>query len=186
MLALLWTLIAFSCGALPLSYWLGRVALHTDIRTYGDGNPGASNVFRAGGKGWGTLAMLLDFAKGALPVGLAHYAVGLTGWALVAVALAPVLGHAYSPFLGLHGGKALAVTFGIWCGLTLYVVPLVLGAAFAFWLLALRLASRAVLLGMLTLLVFLAATRSPWEWFAVWAGNLALLLWKQRGDYQRS
>lgn len=180
-----WILAAFISGALPLAYWLGRLALGVDIRAYGDGNPGAANVFRAGGKVWGSLAILLEFLKGALPVGLAHYVGGLAGWPLVLVSLAPIVGHAYSPFLGWRGGKALAVTFGIWCGLSLYVVPIVLGLAFAVWLAVLVVEGWSVLLGMLSLAAFFLAAPPPWEWWAVWTGNLLLFVWKHRADFAR-
>jgi glycerol-3-phosphate acyltransferase PlsY len=183
--SLLWIAIAFVCGSLPLSYWLGRVALHTDIRQYGDGNPGATNVWRAGGPAWGLLAMALDFLKGAIPVGIANYVAGVQGWTLVALALAPILGHAYTPFLGFRGGKALAVTFGIWTGLTLWIVPVVLGVSFALWLKVLVVEGWAILAGMLTLLVFLLVTRADPAWLAVWLGSLILFLWKHRADYQR-
>ena len=183
--SLLWIAIAFVCGSLPLSYWLGRVALHTDIRQYGDGNPGATNVWRAGGPAWGLLAMALDFLKGAIPVGIANYVAGVQGWTLVALALAPILGHAYTPFLGFRGGKALAVTFGIWTGLTLWIVPVVLGVSFALWLKVLVVEGWAILAGMLTLLVFLLATRADPTWLAVWLGSLLLFLWKHRADYRR-
>lgn len=183
---LLWIGFAFLCGALPLSYWLGRLALHVDIRQYGDGNPGAANVWRAGGKWWGLLAVLLDALKGLIPVALANFQAGLDGWALVAVALAPMVGHAYTPFLSFSGGKALAVTFGVWTGLTLWQVPVVLGLAFAFWLLVLRVEGWAILAGMLTLFLYLILTAAPWTWLAVWAGSLLLFLWKHRDDFQRS
>ena len=186
MSTIFWVVAAFVSGALPLAYWLGRAALGVDIRTYGDGNPGAANVFRAGGKGWGSLAILLEFLKGALPVGLAHYAGGLAGWPLVLTALAPILGHAYSPFLGWRGGKALSVTFGVWCGLSLYVVPIVLGIALAVWLAVLVVEGWAVLLGMFSLAAFFLASRPPWEWWAVWTGSLLLFIWKHRADFARS
>ena len=113
-----WFLLAFLCGSLPFSVWIGRLALGADIRQFGDANPGATNVLRAGGKGAAAVALLLDFLKGAIPVGLAHFQGGVNGWPLAAVAVAPVLGHAFSPFLGLRGGKAVAVTGGGWGGLT--------------------------------------------------------------------
>lgn len=182
---LAWVALAFFCGSLPLSLWLGKVALHVDIRDYGDGNPGAANVWRAGGRWWGLLAILLDGFKGAIPVGIAAYGAGVQGWTLVAVALAPSLGHAWSPFLRFQGGKALSVTFGVWTGLTLWQAPVVLGIAFAVWLKILVVEGWAVLFGMLTLLVFFLATSAPWEWLAVWVGSLALLLYKHRADYRR-
>lgn len=185
MLVAAWMVIAFLSGSLPLAVWLGRLALGVDIRGYGDGNPGAANVFRAGGRGWGALAMLLDALKGALPVWGAQLIGGLNGWDLAAVAVAPIAGHAFSPFLGGRGGKALAVSFGVWTALTLYVVPLVLGAALAVWLLLLRAEAWATLAGMLTLLVFLLLMGAGGPLLAVWAGNLLILVWKHRADYRR-
>ena len=52
MTALIWTLIGFFLGVLPLSVWLGRLVLKTDIRRYGDGNPGGTNVARWATPGW--------------------------------------------------------------------------------------------------------------------------------------
>ena len=181
-----WISLAFLLGSLPLSVWLGNIALHTDIRLYGDRNPGAANVWRAGGKWWGILAVLLDFLKGAMPVGLANYVVGMEGWALAAVALAPILGHAFSPFLGFQGGKSLAVSFGIWTGLTLWVVPTVMGLAFGFWLAIMAVEGWAVILGMFTLLTFLLVAMPDPVLLAVWFGSFLIFVWKHRGDYRRS
>lgn len=185
MLTLLWTLIAFLSGSMPLSLWLGKVVLHTDIRDYGDGNPGASNVFRAGGKFWGTLAMLLDGFKGAIPVWIAIYVLGIGGWGLTGIALAPVLGHTFSPFLKFRGGKALAVSFGIWAGLTLYQVPMVMGIAFAIGLLIFTIEGWAVMLGMAAVLLFLLLTGAEVPLLAVWVGNILILVWTHRADLQR-
>jgi hypothetical protein len=80
--------------------------------------------------------------------------------------------------------QALSTTFGRWCGLTLWVVPTVLGLALAFWLLVLRAEAWAVLPGMITPLVFLVAIHAAPELFAVWAGSLAILLWKHRAEYR--
>jgi glycerol-3-phosphate acyltransferase PlsY len=63
---------AFWLGACPFSVWIGQWVLGKDIRNYGDGNPGAANVFRAGGRKSGCLALILDVAKGAPFVALTH------------------------------------------------------------------------------------------------------------------
>jgi glycerol-3-phosphate acyltransferase PlsY len=168
-----------------MSYWLGKVFLHVDIRQYGDGNPGAANVWRAGGKWWGLLAIFLDAFKGLVPVALANFWAGLTGWGLAATALAPILGHAYTPFLRFNGGKALSVTFGVWTGLTLWQGPVVLGLAFAVWLKVLVVEGWAILAGMLTLLVFFLITQAPTTWLAVWVGSFLLFMWKHRSDFRR-
>jgi acyl phosphate:glycerol-3-phosphate acyltransferase len=185
MTTLFWIVVAFILGSLPFSVWVGRWALRKDVREYGDGNPGASNVFRAGGKGWGVVAVLLDGFKGAIPVGIANFGVGLEGWALTAVAIAPILGHAFSPFLRFRGGKALATTFGVWLGLTLWWGPTALGLGFAFWRWRLTVDGWAVLAGMLTLLaVLLLAGASP-ALLAAWLGNTLILAWKHREDLRQ-
>lgn len=165
-----------------MSVWIGKWALGVDIRSFGDGNPGATNVFRAGSKGWGIVALLLDFLKGAVPVALANFGFGLDGWMLTAVALAPILGHAYSPFLGWQGGKALAVTFGIWTGLSLFVVPVLLGICFAVWLPLLKPEGWAVLIGGLTLLLILLLTSGTSVWAACCVGMVLILAWTHRSD----
>jgi len=185
MSVILWILFAFFCGSLPFSVWVGRYALHKDVRDFGDGNPGASNVFRAGGKGWGALAIVLDFLKGAIPVGLANFGAGLDGWAITAVALAPILGHAFSPFLRLRGGKALAVTFGVWTGLTLWVGPTLLGLSFALWMWLITVEGWAVLAGMLTFLAFFQFFPVESSFEAVWLGNFIILAWKHKVDLRK-
>lgn len=175
----IWIALAFLSGSLPFSVWLGRLA-GKNIRQYGDGNPGATNAWKAGGAFWGAAAIVLDFGKGAIPVLFANFVVGLEGWSLTAVALAPILGHAYSPFLRFQGGKALAVTFGIWCGLSLWLAPTFLGLSLAFWLVLLKNDGRAVLAGMFTLLILLLLISADSAWLLTWLGSAALLAWKYR------
>ena len=106
-------LVAFLLGAFPFSVLIGRWFLSKDITAYGDGNPGAANVFRAGGRKLGYLAVFLDVAKGVPVVFLAYSYFGLPDLAIVAVAIGAILGHAFSPFLRWRGGKSVAVTFGV-------------------------------------------------------------------------
>jgi glycerol-3-phosphate acyltransferase PlsY len=181
----LWALIAFISGSLPLSVWLGKIALGVDIRNYGDGNPGAANVWRAGGRWWGLVAILLDGFKGLIPVAIANFALGIQGWWLAVIALAPVAGHTFSPFLGFHGGKALSTTFGVWCGLTLWLGPSVLGISFALGLAVLVTPGWSVLFGMLILLVVLLVTGSDPVLLAVWSGNFLLLIWRHLSDLKQ-
>ena len=104
---------AFMLGAVPFSVIIGRKLLGADITNYGDGNPGAANVFRAGGQKTGVLATFLDIGKGIPFVLLAHAVLHLNGFAIVVIGVCAVLGHAFSPFLHWHGGKAVAVTGGV-------------------------------------------------------------------------
>ena len=180
-----WLLLAFFAGSVPFSPLLGWLALRRDIRQYGDGNPGSTNVFKAGGRGVGVAALLLDAFKGALPVGLAYWGAGLTGGWLVAVALAPILGHAFSPFLGGRGGKAVAVTFGVWAGLTGPEAPLVLGCLLAVWFLTVDNSGWALLVTWLSFLGHLLLYRPDPTWLGLWTLNGLLLAWKYRVDLAR-
>ena len=104
---------AFCLGACPFSLWIGRRLLHKDIRNYGDANPGAWNVLRAGGRKAFWLALVLDIGKGIPFVLLAHLVFKFSLSAIMIVGFCAILGHVFSPFLRFRGGKAVAVTFGV-------------------------------------------------------------------------
>lgn len=179
---LFWTGLGFLLGAMPFSYWLGRLVLHTDIRDYGDGNPGAISAWRAGTWRVGLPAMLLDYLKGAVPVSLAHLAFEVSGWSLVPIALAPVLGHAFSPFMRLRGGKAVAATFGIWTGLLVAEGPMVLGLFLGLFYLLQNVDAWSVTLGMLGFLAWLLLRQADPVILVIWGGNMLVLVWKHRRD----
>lgn len=177
----LWTGGAFLVGSIPFSWVIGRVFLHRDIRRIGDGNPGTANIWKAGGWPLGVSCLLLDFLKGALPVGLAYFYYQIGAWAILPVALAPVAGHAFSPFLRFHGGKAIATTFGIWTGLTLWQGPTILGLSLTALLYLITVDDWAVMGGMVVLLGFLPLLGAPPSFYAIWAGNLLILIWRHWG-----
>jgi acyl phosphate:glycerol-3-phosphate acyltransferase len=181
-LALLCALAAFVSGALPFAVWLTRVIAHSDVRTVGDGNPGAGNAFQAGGWHVGVPALVLEVGKAGLPVGVARLTLGLSGWALVAVAFAPIAGHAFSPFLKFRGGKAIAATFGSWAGLTGYAGPLALALSMGVFYALQTVNSWTVLGGMLLFGLFLLVSGAPLALLAVWLLNLALLTYTQRSE----
>jgi len=176
----------FLLGSLPFSVWLGRLFLHEDVRRYGaDHNPGAANAWRAGKWKLGLPVLALDFLKGAIPTGIARWGLGITGWGLLPIALAPVLGHVFSPFLGFHGGKGLAVTFGVWTGLTAPLGPFALGAAFGLGYFLLAPEAWSVMCGMLLFLPYLLLGQAGGPLLATWFCNLLLLLFKYRGELRQ-
>lgn len=183
---LVWAVIGFVSGSLMLAYWLGRAVTRVDVRTVGDGNPGAANVIKAGGFGVGFVAMLLDAFKGAIPVSIAKYVVGLTGIPLIIVALAPIFGHAYSPFLRGRGGKAVAVSFGVWTALTIWEAPSFGGILLGVWFSVVVRSGWAVLLALLCLIAYYLITRPDPVILAVLAINTALLVWKYRADFRHA
>ncbi len=181
---IIWSLIAFVSGSVPYSVIVGQLAANVDVREYGDHNPGASNVLRATGWGWFAVAGLLDYLKAAIPVGIPWFWLGIDGWGIVPIALAPLLGHAYSPWLRFRGGKAVAATFGAWTGLTLGAGPTILGLLLSVAFSVMLVSGWAVVLAMLGFGGFVwrqYSANNP-ELMAVWLVNLALLAWKYRED----
>jgi glycerol-3-phosphate acyltransferase PlsY len=177
-----WTAVGFLLGSMPFSHWITMLLVRKDVRLYGDGNPGAVNAWRAGGWRCGVPALLLDFSKAAVPVHLAISYGRVGSWCLVPVALAPVFGHAFSPFLGFRGGKAIASTFGIWSGLTLWEVPTVFGVFLSALVLIQKVDAWSAVIGMACLMPYLLLRNSPETFLVIWAVNFAVLLWKHRRD----
>lgn len=108
--AVLVLLLAYLFGSIPAGVLVART-YGVDIRKVGSGNIGATNVLRALGWGPALVVAFFDVFKGGIAVLIAR-ALGLEGWLLGGVAVAAVLGHNYSLFLGFRGGKGVATSFG--------------------------------------------------------------------------
>ena len=134
LICIIMTAVGFLSGSIMFSYILPRWLYSIDIRQYNeDGNPGSMNAIAASGLVVGLLCLVLDILKAAVPVYVAVQYLKVSGYALVPVMIAPVLGHAFSPFLGFRGGKAISVAFGSLLGvihISLAVVILVLVMVF--------------------------------------------------------
>ncbi len=129
----LWLLIlaaSYLLGSIPVGYLLVLAFRKEDVRETGSGNIGATNVARAGGKGLGVATLLLDALKGYLAVRLAmHFAPsigGVVSTLAIAAAVAAVVGHIFTVWLGFKGGKGIATALGVFVAL----VPLVALGAF--------------------------------------------------------
>ena len=106
---------AYLIGSIPTGYIVVKLFTGQDIRTIGSGSTGATNVKRVMGKGWFFTVMILDAIKGAIPVLLAKtFATVFLSIGLVPVlcAVAVILGHSKSVFLGFTGGKSVASGIG--------------------------------------------------------------------------
>jgi glycerol-3-phosphate acyltransferase PlsY len=107
----LYVVLGFAAGSIPFGVVLARRFGSIDIRQHGSGNIGATNVARVLGAGLGAVVLLLDAAKGALPVVLAR---GACPWIVAATGFAAIIGHCFSPFLGGKGGKGVATALGVY------------------------------------------------------------------------
>lgn len=107
--------VAYIIGSIPTGYLIVKAKTGQDIRTVGSGSTGATNVKRVLGKNWFFTVMLLDAFKGALPVILAKLFIttgSALGLAPVIAAVAVIIGHSKSIFLGFKGGKSVASGVG--------------------------------------------------------------------------
>ncbi len=170
----------FFLGAIPFSVIITKIWANIDIKKIQDGNPGAANAWRVGGAKTGIPALLLDFLKGALPLAILMNTsfVTISDWLLIAAALAPVLGHAFSPFLKGKGGKAVAVTFGIWSGLTYWEVPVVLGICLGIFYIIQNQDSWSIILANLAIPLYISWQGLPSIFCLIWLGTFFILIYK--------
>lgn len=104
--------VAYLIGSIPTGYIVVKLLKGEDIRKIGSGSTGATNVKRVLGKGWFFGVMLMDAFKGALPVVIAKHFDFEIGLLAVLAAVAVLIGHSKSIFLGFTGGKSVASGVG--------------------------------------------------------------------------
>ncbi|NBW77971.1 MAG: glycerol-3-phosphate 1-O-acyltransferase PlsY [Betaproteobacteria bacterium] len=118
--ALLAGVMAYALGSVSFAVLVSKVMGLNDPRTYGSKNPGATNVLRSGSKAAAITTLLLDAAKGGVPLVLIRmYGApwGLESEALALVALGAFLGHLFPLYFRFHGGKGVATALGVLLGL---------------------------------------------------------------------
>ncbi len=128
-------LLSYLLGSIPFAVVVSRLMGLQDPRSFGSGNPGATNVLRTGNKKAAVLTLLGDAAKGWLAVFLAAYAtnrLALPVEVVAACAVAVFLGHVYSLFLRFKGGKGVATALGVILALQPWLALVVV----ATWMLA--------------------------------------------------
>jgi glycerol-3-phosphate acyltransferase PlsY len=133
---------AYLVGSVPTAYIVGRWRRGIDIRQYGSGNVGASNLLRASSRGLAIVVIIVDLGKGMLMVWAAQ-AAGLAIGQQVAVGLAAIIGHNWPVFLRFSGGRGILTTMGVAFFLPLtngplvpwaFIISLALAAIFIFGL----------------------------------------------------
>lgn len=121
-------------GSIPFGLIVGKLVKGIDIRDFGSGNIGASNVLRTLGAGPAILVFALDTGKGLLAVLSCEHlglAASLTPLIVVTGAMLSILGHTFSVFLNFRGGKGVATSLGVTIGLN----PVIALIAFGGWIL---------------------------------------------------
>jgi len=113
---MMWVVIGYLFGSFPTGYLVVRLLKGIDVRTIGSGNIGATNVGRCLGRSWAVFVTIVDMLKGGIAVLIVRQLAqggGDAPWLLAAVGTAAVLGHNFPVWLGFHGGKGVATTYGM-------------------------------------------------------------------------
>jgi len=126
-------LLAYLIGATPTSYVAGKLGRRIDLREHGSKNLGATNVYRVLGWAYAIPVALIDVAKGAIPVVILGPWANGPAWFTVALGLAAVMGHIFSPYVRFKGGKGVATAAGMFLALT----PLAVAISIPIWIFAL-------------------------------------------------
>lgn len=180
---------AFLAGSIPTGYLIGRLFFGVDIRTRGSGNIGMTNVWRVFGAPWGMACLLVDVAKGLIPV-LAYRALaepaGMAGlsWGAVGVGVAAVLGHTFTPWLGFRGGKGIATGLGVLIG-WLSAYALVPFLVFMVVLALFRIVSLASISGGVAFVALCFYLESLTNLRALSIFMLLFILWTHRSNLRR-
>ncbi|TFW26591.1 glycerol-3-phosphate 1-O-acyltransferase PlsY [Massilia arenosa] len=150
MTTLIFVIAAYLIGSISFAVVVSKVMGLSDPRTYGSGNPGATNVLRSGNKKAAIATLIGDALKGWVAVFLANYFAeqyGVGDGTIALVCVAVFLGHLYPVFFKFQGGKGVATAAGIllalnvWVGLATLVTWLVVAYAFRYSSLAALIAS---------------------------------------------
>lgn len=175
--------IGYILGSIPTGYILARCWKGIDIRQYGSGNIGTTNVWRTLGSTAGIMVLIVDFAKGLVPVLIARYCFGGTG-VEISAAVGALLGHSYSAFLRFKGGKIVATGGGVIFAFS----PLTGMAALTVFLVFLALFRYVSLSSMMAAITvptafFLLNMDLPYQVFAVLVAAFAI--YRHRSNIQR-
>ena len=178
---------SYLVGSLSWGYMLLRWRSGVDVRQYGSGRTGMSNVLRTGGGKAAAAVFALDVAKGLVVVIVARQ-VADTHLAEVAGALVALVGHNWPVFLGFRGGRGILTALG---GLTM-MTPVPAGVATAIFLIT-ALGSRYISLGSIVGVLAGAASlvglalagwySNTYMYFA--GGAAAMIIWQHRDNIQR-
>jgi glycerol-3-phosphate acyltransferase PlsY len=183
---------AYLLGGIPWALIIGLKFFNIDLRKEGSGNLGATNVFRVLGAKAAAATLLLDMAKGAAAVLVAVLLVPETQfgplaheWAMILATMAAILGHSYSPYIKLRGGKGVATAAGALLVLTPYPWPILLLT----WLLVIAL-FRIVSLGSIIIAIeypLLCLVFYPGDWLLIGFATVAatLVVWRHRANIVR-
>ena len=175
--------IGYLLGSMPNGYFAGRWLKGIDLRQYGSGSTGATNVLRNVGKAPALVVFLLDVGKGALAVLLAK-SFGLNDWVQVLAGLAALAGHIWPMWLGWKGGKAVATGLGMFLGLA-WPVGLACFGLFMAVISISRIVSLSSVVASISLPVLMVLSGASGASISVSLVANVMVLWRHRSNIER-
>jgi len=180
---------SYLIGSIPSGLVIGKLK-GIDVREYGSGNIGTTNVLRTLGARYGALVLIADVFKGVIAVLLARYIIG-SPMSEMAAGFAAVAGHDWSLFLKFKGGRGVATSLGGILPMAMWApLAAVAGVVIFIALIALtRYVSLASIMGSLSavvaMAVFMGIDRVPWEYLVYIVVVVALIIFQHRDNISR-
>lgn len=187
-------LIAYLLGSFPTGFLAGYWLQKIDIREYGSGSTGATNILRVLGAKAAVAVLLIDLLKGAIAVGIVKISVtqlptlalseNWTAWLVVFTALAAVFGHSKSIWLQFTGGKSVATSLGT---LLMMTPPVALAgvAMFGITLAVSRMVSLSSLLSAIAINIFMITFGEPVPYIIFALCAALYVFWRHRSNIER-
>lgn len=130
---IIFVVLAYLVGSISFGLLIGKLIKGIDIRNFGSGSTGATNVARVCGPIWGIIALILDMGKAAIPVALTVYILETPDWSHSLTGLSAIAGHVWPLFTNFKGGKGIAsgwaalIVLSPWSGVaaTLAAAPVI-------------------------------------------------------------
>jgi len=187
---ILGALAAYLLGSVPTSYIFGKVFKKIDIRKYGSGNVGATNVFRVMGKKYGIAVLIIDMLKGFLAIAILPilfysepFPISLDLLKII-LGAASICGHIWTVFLKFKGGKGVATSAGVLIGLS----PIVMLCSLVVWSIVAFLSkyvSLASIIAAISVPMFMWLLKQPKQYLIVTSILAILVIYKHRSNIGR-
>lgn len=174
---------AYVLGSIPFGMLWAWLAKRIDVREYGSGRTGGTNVWRSAGFFAALLTAIFDGLKGAAAIGLAHLA-GLSVWGVAVAGTMAVLGHNYSLFLKFRGGAGTGTSVGASSALWVIGLPILIVSGVAAGLLVGHASVASILIAVLLPLVFLIRGNIAYT-LGFGLPTMLLTLWALRPNIER-
>lgn len=182
-----WMLFGYLLGSCPTGYLVVKVLIGEDIRHFGSGNIGATNVSRVLGKKWAIVTAIIDMLKGGVAVLIAMIAGVASPTLLAFIGFAGVIGHDYPVWLGFKGGKGVATSFGVLgCFDFFNPLPAIFGGITWFFLRETTgYVSVSSMLSLAVAALFMPIFSMPTPYYVVAILLVALTVWRHKENIHR-